>query len=140
MDHKELNLESLKLMGIPLHVKGDEWPELPFYGSHDDGTVFVRWNDADVAYVLSRPAKGDLKRETVEYWAPSTKIEQAMRLWTNYPPKTQWIEIEIGDAGWIVRLLYHMMGHQSVGFVADDNTKKLPEAITEAWIIAMRAQ
>jgi hypothetical protein len=139
-----LDLESMKLLGLPEHTKGEPWPSLPFFGT-DSESVWIRWNNQDCHDVIGDPLEGDALMETVEYWSPSCHIEQAMRLWKKYPPKAQWLELQIGEDGWIVRLLYHAPEWARIGktpnpFMTDDDlADSLPSGITEAWISAMKA-
>ncbi len=134
---KSLDEQTLPLMGINLHVSGEVWPPLPLCGVGRDGYPYIRWNNNDCVSGLGDPQQGDEWMETVEYWHPSSSIEQAMRLWSAYPPERHWVQAQVGKDGWTVELLYH---HEKVMYlksqIADNSMAK---AITKAWIIAKEA-
>lgn len=134
---KSLDEQSVGLMGIAIHVRGTDWPECPFYGADTNG-VYIRWNNSDCVQALGEVFSGFKDHETVEFWRPSYDIGQAMRLWKQYPPKTQWLELQIGEDGWTVKLLYHHETGYIHGFQTDDDhSESLAHAITKAWITAM---
>lgn len=138
---KSLNEQTAGLMGLTLHVRGTMWPVCPFYGvdGGSDG-VYIRWNNLDTCQVLGEKFEGRRDKETVEFWSPSTHVGQAMGLWKEYPPKTQWLELQIGEDGWTVKLLYHHETGYIHGFQTDDDhSESLSHAITKAWITAMEA-
>jgi hypothetical protein len=137
---KSLDEQSAALMELPLHVRDTMWPTCPFYGVNPEGSVYIRWNNLDTCAVLGEKFEGLRDRETVEFWSPSNKIDQAMRLWKDYPPKTQWLQFQIGESGWIVELLYHHNKECRVSFKIDDYVgPTIAHAITRAWILAMEA-
>jgi len=126
-------------MGLPEHVRGTDWPTCPFICPDDFG-VFIRWNNNDLVQVRGESPQGDEFMETVEHWSPSHKIEQALRLWSAYPPQNQWLELQIGKDGWFVKLLYHFDKDTKMGWTTDDDGPlSLPEAITQAWVKAMES-
>lgn len=136
---KSLDEQSVALMGMPLHVRGEMWPTCPFYGVDKD-SVWIRWNNLDAAAVLGEKFEGLRDKETVEFWSPSHKMDQAMRLWKDYPPKAQWLQVQIGESGWIVELLYHHKKEARASFKIDDYVgPTLAHAITRAWILAMES-
>ncbi len=131
-------------MGLPLHIRGEAWPKCPFitctlYGA-ESGT-WIRWNNLDCHKALGDPLEGNLQHETVEFWEPSQKIDQAMRLWRSYPPERHWVQVQVGKDGWTVELLYHDVKVVYIKtLIADDDTNdSMAKAITKAWITAMEA-
>lgn len=141
-EQKKLCEESMRLIGYPRHESGQEWPALPFYYVGEDGITGIRWNDSDIAFIERTVPSGRVdNHEITETWVPTYRIEQAMRLWKDYPPERQWLELQIGKDGWIVKLLYHHETGYIHEFSTDDDAgPTLAHAITEAWVAAMTQQ
>lgn len=72
----------------------------------------------------------------INNWMPTGSIEHAMKLWRKFPPKNQWLLLQLGEDGWTVELMWHNEEYRTK-FIMDDDQNSLPYAITKAWLVAM---
>jgi hypothetical protein len=70
-------------------------------------------------------------------------FDEAMRLWTDGPPKKSWLKLELGIDGWVVQAVAHGEHQKDLKVIFETDEYgpcSLPLAIEEAYRVAVEKE